>query len=187
MSDTPRKVLGSPRKNTSKTFSSVTPASARKELAKYDGNMEHMLRTQLQLLEHMQTSLSVEMMTGGNNIALLQESLDKAKVVSAMMENVSATLVRWRAAQKKIGDTMSPEQVLEAAENLIKGLPRVDRRKCINRLIDWHNKHRQGPFSMGGNLLPEDEGVEVSEVHAVSAAESLQAFLGQSGPDDDPV
>lgn len=171
-------MLTKPRKSTSKTFTPVTPATARKELAKYDGNMEHMLRTQLQLLEHMQASLSVELMTGmqGNNTTLLQEGLDKAKAVSVMMENVSATLVRWRAAQKKIGDKMSPEQVLEAAEALIKGLPRVDRRKCINRLIDHHNEHRHGPFSMGGTLLPEDES-EQAPVHAKTAASAIQDLL----------
>ena len=94
-----------------------------------------------------------------------------------MMENVSATLVRWRAAQKKIGETMSPEQVLEAAEHLIKGLPRVDRRKSINRLIDWHNTHRQGPFALGTGLLPEDDAPEVAEVHAVPASEALRDAL----------
>lgn len=103
---------------------------------------QEVMEKQLALLEEAQEALGDEFRSGPGGLmrALSDKDSEKLTKLTAAINSLLASKIRMDAHLKKVGESMTQSELLEAAVNKIKALPHELRGPVIRELAKYHEK-----------------------------------------------
>lgn len=116
---------------------------AKRRLAASHVDLMSLLEQQIRLLKRATDSIEDEFLSAVGTI-LTPNDAKKLKELAAATETAVAAKVKLESHLKKLGESMTPAELLQAACDKIRGLPRKELAGVITSLQDYYNRQIEG-------------------------------------------